>query len=374
MKHLNKLLQAFALLMLAEMALATGSISSILNINPLGVCRFGPFDTLFGTTAIISPNRWTITDVRAKSGHLAKENLIDPVAAQYNLSGYRTIFIRDYKGLAGNNLNTERINVQLTFTSLENPDQIFKVHVKRIHRNFKRPYLAMEVIKAPDGLDLKYFQTRADQQKCDEQTGFEDPAGKAAPSVMTFNIVPKGKLQTRAPDEDVSRSYYQNACDCFDSYYDTIYGYTFIVPPHDWTITSYDLIEGRHITTVKEPQGISHNRFFISGYRALIIHDKDQESWERSKVILTLRSHDGKHEARVELSRQEGWFSNGYIGKPEIIMNIESLSADVSDVSKVVTGPTWGFGPNFNSTRSVSPAGVTLIIERESGRFLQSEE
>ena len=80
-----------------------------------------------------------------------------------------------------------------------------------------------------------------------------------------------------------------------------------------------------------------------------------------------------KHEVRVELSRQEGWFSNGYIGKPEIIMNVESQSADVSDLDKVVTGPTWGFGPNFNSTRGVSPAGVTLIIERDSGRFLENE-
>ena len=374
MKHLKKLLQAFTLLILAEIALATGSVSSILNINPLGVCRFGPFDTLFGTTAIISPNRWTITDVRARTGHLAEENLIDPVAAQYNISGYRTIFIRDYKGVVGTNLNTERVNVLLTFTSLENPDQTIEVRVKRIHKNFKRPYLVMEMIKAPDGLDLKYFQTRADQQKCDEQTGLEDPSGKAAPSVLTFNVVPKSKLKARKPNEDVSRSYYEDACDCFDSYYDTAYGYTFIIPPHDWTIISYDLIEGRHITAVKEPQGITHNQFFVSGYRALIIHDKDEESWDRSKAVLTLRSHDGKHEVRVELSRQEGWFSNGYIGKPVVMMNIESQSADVSNLSKVVTGPTWGFGPNFNSTRGVSPAGVTLIIERDNGRFLQTEQ
>ena len=192
MKHLNKLLQTFVLLILAEMALATGSVSSILNINPVGICRFGPYDTLFGTTAIISPNRWTVTEVKAKAGHLAKNNLIDPVAAQYNISGCRTIFIRDYKGLVGNNLNTERVNVQLTFTSLEKPDQTFEVRVKRIHRNFKRPYLVMEMIKAPDGLDLKYFQSRAAQQRCDEETGLEIPAGKAAPSVMTFNVVPKG--------------------------------------------------------------------------------------------------------------------------------------------------------------------------------------
>ena len=373
MKHLNKLLQIFVLLILPEMALATGSVASILNINPLGVCRFKTYDTLFATTAIISPNRWTITDVKASAGHLADENLIDPVAAKYDVSGYRTIFIRDYKGVVGTNRNSGRINVQLTFTSLENPNQTFEVRVKRIHRHFKRPYLVMEMIKAPDGLDLKYFQTRADQQKCNQETGLEDSKGKAAPAVMTFNVVPKGKLKTRAPDEDVSRSYYEDACDCFDSYYDTIYGYTFIVPPHDWTITSYDLIEGRHITTVKEPQGINHNQFFISGYRALIIHDKDQESWDRSKVVLTLRSHDGKHEIRVDLSRQEGWFSNGYIGKPEIVMNVESLSANVSDLDKVVTGPTWGLGPRLNSTRGISPAGVTFIIERDTGRFLQSE-
>lgn len=373
MKHFKKLLQTFTLLLMAEMALATGSVSSLLNINPLGVCRFKTYDSLFATTAIISPNRWTITNVRLRTGHLAEDNLIDPVAAQYNLSGYRTIFIRDYKGLVGTNQNTERVNAVLTFTSLENPDQTFEVRIKRKHPNFSRPYLIMEVLKAPDGLDLKYFQTRADQQKCDEQTGREDPSGKAAPAVMTFNVVPKGRLQTRAPDADVSRRYYQDACDCFDSYYDTAYGYTFIIPPHDWTIISYDMIEGRHVTTIKEPQGINHNQFFVNGYRALVIHDKDQESWDRSKVILTLRSHDGKHEVRVELSRQEGWFSNGYIGKPEIIMNVESQSADISDLDKVVTGPTWGFGPNFNSTRGVSPAGVTLIIERDSGLFLEKE-
>ena len=130
--------------------------------------------------------------------------MIDPVAAQYNLSGYRAIFIRDYKGLAGNNWNTERVNAVLTFTSLEKPDQSFEVRIKRIHPNYGRPYLVMDVLNAPDKLDLKYFQTRADQQKCDEQTGSEDPAGKAAPSVMTFNVVPKGRLKTRAPDPDVS--------------------------------------------------------------------------------------------------------------------------------------------------------------------------
>lgn len=374
MKKLYKLLQIMVLLTLSKMTLATGSISSILNINPLGACRFQAYDTLFATTAIISPNKWTISDVRVSTGHLADENLIDTVAHQYGYSGHRAIFIRDYKGIIGTNRNAERVNVLLTIKSLENPDQVFEVRVKRIHRHFKRPYLVMEMIRAPDGLDLKYYQTRADQQKCDQETGLEDPKGKATPSVMTFNVVPKGKLQTRAPDEDVSRNYYEDACDCFDSYYDTIYGYTFIVPPHDWTITSYDLIEGRHVTTIKEPQSINHHKFFINGYQALVIHDKDQQSWDRSNVVLTLRSHDGKHEARIDLSRQEGWFSNSYIGKPEIIMNVESQSANVSDLEKVVTGPTWGIGSRINSTRGVSPAGVTFIIERDTGGLLQSEE
>ena len=55
-------------------------------------------------------------------------------------------------------------------------------------------------------------------------------------------------------------------------------------------------------------------------------------------------------------------------------MNVESQSANISDLNKVVTGPTWEFGLNINSTRGISPAGVTLIIERDTGRFLQSEE
>lgn len=366
MKLIRQSLIVLWSLILSTELFAQGSNSTWRTVNPVGVCRFGPYDSLYGNSVIISPNGWIISNINVRKGHLSEQNLADPEAGLRNLKGYRAIFLRDYKGIIGNNQNQTRVDADITFQSIENPEQTIKAKIQRRHPHFSRPYLTMSVLEAPRGIDLQHFQTRAQQQKCDESSGVEVKNSKPMPSVMTFNIIKKGRLSSRNPDPDVARRYEEDACDCFDSYYDTVYGFTFIIPPHNWTIASYEMVSGRHISTVKEPQGVTRGSFYVEGYRALIIHDKDQESWERSKVLITMRSYDGRQQIKVELSREEGWFSNGFIGKPEILMNVESQSGGVRAMDKLVSGPSWGYRRTLNSTRGVSPAAVTFVIEREN--------
>ena len=133
-------------LFLSEAAVAGGTISSGVNISPVGVCRFGVYDSLFATTAIFAPYGWTITDVRMSKGHLADVNLQDKVALDFaGLEGHWAIFIRDWKGIVGTNQNWERVVATLTFQSLDTKEFI-KAQVKRIHKHRSDPYLTMEVL------------------------------------------------------------------------------------------------------------------------------------------------------------------------------------------------------------------------------------
>ena len=188
---------------------------------------------------------------------------------------------------------------------------------------------------------------------------------------MTLAVKPKGKLPSRDPDSNpIGSSNNENICDCYSSYYDTVYGYTVFVAPHGWTISSYEVQEGKHVTAVPEPIATRNGGILDSGHRALIVHDKDEESWDRSKVKLTLRSVDGKRQVVALLSRIEGWFSNGYIGEPQIQMDVLSMDG-VDEVDLVRSGPAWNSSISLNGTRGVSPLAVTFLIEQTGIGFYE---
>ncbi len=366
MKLTGQIVRVLILALLAGQLSADGRNSSGVELNPFGTCRFDLNDTLYATTAIISPNRWTISSFEVENGygHAAADNLVDPVAKHMGIDGFRAIFLRDYHGVAGLDYNPTRVVARLTLTSIQHPLDIIEARIKRIHPYGSRPYLEMEVISNPQGKDLKSTQVKARLQKCDETSDEQNSDTQAIPAVMTLSVAINSQIANRKPDPDLARKYDTDACDCFDSYYDTAYGYTFIIPPHDWTIIGYNVLEGRHITGIREPVTVSERERFVEGYKALIVQDQDQESWDRSKVELTLQSYDGLQRIIVEISRVEGWFNNGYLGSPQIHMNEIGRSSGVNDFDKSVSGPSWGLGLRVNNTETVSPASVTFIIDR----------